>query len=292
MAIKKITASYNTGASLTVTVIDDETGNILDDTDGIFRAEGLAADIRMAIPEHLVANGFTADIKGLYEHSGNRVPWPDGDKTLLFRKVGSDDVIWSDQMRTEADTEVPVDTKEILDRLGAFTGTGENTVLGFFKAQLKKDAEIPSDIGGSFNPATDSQEALQEKLVNGVTISTVQVTNGVLTTAVTEGSEVLWKRGDADRLTVNLGSAYAKAGSKFYLCIKANQTDNNTAAIVNAECTITDASNVVGYIDLTAAQMAMGGKYYAEIERRDADGASNPRTCWEAVWRITQDTRQ
>jgi hypothetical protein len=51
----------------------------------------------------------------------------------------------------------------IYNRIGAFTGTGINTVLGFFKALLKKDAAIPSDIGGTFSPVTDSTEAISDK---------------------------------------------------------------------------------------------------------------------------------
>ena len=51
----------------------------------------------------------------------------------------------------------------ILDRLGAWTGTGVNTVLGAFKALLSKDASAPSDIGGTFDPATDSLEALRDR---------------------------------------------------------------------------------------------------------------------------------
>lgn len=50
----------------------------------------------------------------------------------------------------------------IRDRIGAFTGTGVNTVLGFFKALLRKDASNPSDVGGTFDPAADSTEAISE----------------------------------------------------------------------------------------------------------------------------------
>lgn len=52
----------------------------------------------------------------------------------------------------------------LFNTLGAFTATGVNTVLGFFKALFKKDAATPSDIGGTFNPATDALEAQQEHL--------------------------------------------------------------------------------------------------------------------------------
>lgn len=51
----------------------------------------------------------------------------------------------------------------ILNRLGAWTGNGINTVLGAFKALLSKAAAAPSDIGGTFDPTTDSTEALRER---------------------------------------------------------------------------------------------------------------------------------
>ena len=47
-------------------------------------------------------------------------------------------------------------------RLGFWTGGGVNTVLGAFQALLRKDASAPSDIGGTFSPATDSAEAISE----------------------------------------------------------------------------------------------------------------------------------
>lgn len=46
----------------------------------------------------------------------------------------------------------------LISRLGAFTGSGVNTVLGFFKALLRKDATLPSDIGGTYDNTTDSLE--------------------------------------------------------------------------------------------------------------------------------------
>lgn len=50
----------------------------------------------------------------------------------------------------------------ILNRIGAITGAGVNTILGFFKALLNKAAGTPSDIGGTFTPAADSTEAISE----------------------------------------------------------------------------------------------------------------------------------
>jgi hypothetical protein len=50
----------------------------------------------------------------------------------------------------------------ILDRLGPFSGTGVNTVLGFFKALFSKAASTPGDIGGTFSASTDSLEAIRD----------------------------------------------------------------------------------------------------------------------------------
>lgn len=55
-----------------------------------------------------------------------------------------------------------VDT--ILSRIGAFTGSGVNTILGFFKALLNKTAPTPSDVGGTFDASTDAVEALSDQL--------------------------------------------------------------------------------------------------------------------------------
>lgn len=47
----------------------------------------------------------------------------------------------------------------VANRIGLFTGTGVNTILGFLKALLRKDLAAPSDVGGTWNPANDSMEA-------------------------------------------------------------------------------------------------------------------------------------
>lgn len=54
-------------------------------------------------------------------------------------------------------------TTTILDRIGAFTGTGLNTILGFFRAAMSKaPALTPSDVGGTFDNASASLEAVAE----------------------------------------------------------------------------------------------------------------------------------
>lgn len=59
------------------------------------------------------------------------------------------------------------DMGTLLSRIGAFTGTGVNTVLGFLKALASKAASTPSDIGGTFSATTDSVEAIRDAMAAG-----------------------------------------------------------------------------------------------------------------------------
>jgi len=52
----------------------------------------------------------------------------------------------------------------LVNRLGAFTGSGVNTVLGFLQAIMRKDVTTPTDAGGTYDDATDSLEALRDKV--------------------------------------------------------------------------------------------------------------------------------
>lgn len=77
---------------------------------------------------------------------------------------------WGDLTTDNAETgsfgksiaDTKTDTTSILARIGAFTGTGVNTVIGFFQALLRKDASLPSDIGGTYAVATDSQQGIKD----------------------------------------------------------------------------------------------------------------------------------
>lgn len=59
---------------------------------------------------------------------------------------------------------VATNVSTLLARLGAFTGTGINTVLGFLKAAMSKASSLtPSDVGGTFDNTTDSLEAVRDR---------------------------------------------------------------------------------------------------------------------------------
>lgn len=62
-----------------------------------------------------------------------------------------------------ADYATSANQTTILNRIGSFTGSGVNTILGFFQAIMRSDATLPSDIGGSFDDSTDSLQAIRDR---------------------------------------------------------------------------------------------------------------------------------
>lgn len=51
----------------------------------------------------------------------------------------------------------------MLSRLGGFTGTGVNNVLGFLRAIMRTDATLPGDVGGTFDATTDALQAIRDR---------------------------------------------------------------------------------------------------------------------------------
>lgn len=78
-------------------------------------------------------------------------------------------------------------TVTILSRIGAIAGSGANTIKGYFLALLSKVAATPSDIGGTFDPASDSVEAIRDKVDTLATSSDVQIT---ISPAVAQASQI------------------------------------------------------------------------------------------------------
>lgn len=105
------------------------------------------------------------------------------------------------------------------------------------------------------------------------------------------GSSVSIVRGDVVTLTFNLGSAWNLTGKKVFFIAKKIKTDSNTTAIVNRECTITDAANGACKITLAETETTPAGNYYAEVEVRDID-ETNPQTARQFIFKINQDVRQ
>lgn len=107
-------------------------------------------------------------------------------RTELTTELGRIDVASSTLATASSLSSVATNVTTLLGRIGSFTGSGVNTVLGFFKALLSKAASTPSDVGGTFDAATDSTEAIRDN--QGTTAPTAaQIADEVLNnTAITE----------------------------------------------------------------------------------------------------------
>lgn len=91
----------------------------------------------------------------------------------------------------------------ILARIGSFTGSGVNTILGFLKALLSKTASTPSDVGGTFDPSTDSTEAIRDRGDAAWTTATGFATSSAMTTA----------QADLDDIQTRLPAALTSGGN-------------------------------------------------------------------------------
>lgn len=58
--------------------------------------------------------------------------------------------------------------QEVLAKLGNWSETNNNTILGALKAIMRKDVNTPTDIGGTYEPLTDSLEAISETNSGGM----------------------------------------------------------------------------------------------------------------------------
>lgn len=103
-----------------------------------------------------------------YAGTGNTIPTvttltndPTGVTTLLSRLTATR-AGYLDNLSAGA-VALASDMATVIARIGAWTGTGVNTLLGAFKAALSKTASTPSDIGGTFDATTDSTEAIRDR---------------------------------------------------------------------------------------------------------------------------------
>lgn len=117
----------------------------------------------------------------------------------------------------------------ILARLGSFTGSGVNTILGFLKALMSKAASTPSDVGGTFSAATDSTEALRDGLPGDVwTNSTRTLTQSAASVAAAvSGSTITLSRGDTLSAAITgLGSLSGYVSLDFTVKYSTEDTDD------------------------------------------------------------------
>lgn len=93
-------------------------------------------------------------------------------------------------------------------RIGGFVGTGNNTILGLLRAAMNKAAALPSDVGGTYDPATDSLEANRDNIgTAGAGLTAVPSSAGTgsrsVTITVNDGAAVL--QGARVRIYLNAG---------------------------------------------------------------------------------------
>jgi hypothetical protein len=80
------------------------------------------------------------------------------------------------------------DTATLLARIGAFLGTTVNTLYGWLRSLMRKDVAAPSDVGGTFDPATDSTEGLRDTLPTPPAMITQQNVRDAMKLAPTGGA--------------------------------------------------------------------------------------------------------
>ena len=124
---------------------------------GVDRIEwgGTATDITI--------DGGTANLIGQATTAKVQDTAQTADHTAAIAAIPTTAMRGTDNAALAATTATAANQTTILARLGTWTGSGVNTVLGAFKALLSKDASAPSDIGGTFAPADDSTEAIRDR---------------------------------------------------------------------------------------------------------------------------------
>lgn len=200
-----------------------------------------------------VALAEDAVIRGRYETDEGRSLWDDGLYTIVaYLQTGG----------------APAPAADVL------IGSGAMVVLG--------DAEV-------------TLQRLDAAVSSRVTVADLAgaITSGVLQrlVTVTDGSAQYVVRGDARTLVLQAGSGWDFTDRTVWFMAKADARADNATAIVNRQCTVTDAAGGVAEITLTPEETSVVGSYAAEFESTRTDG-SEPQTVLRFELKITQDVRQ
>ncbi|HEY1067042.1 MAG TPA: hypothetical protein VGE52_13055, partial [Pirellulales bacterium] len=157
----------------------------------------------------------------------------------------------------------------ILNRLGSITGSGNNTVLGFFKALLSKSAPTPSDIGGTFDASTDSNEAIKDLGVAAVAGAVGSVTGNV-------GGNVT---GSVGSVAGDVAGKVLGGGAGTITGTGARADDRDGSAIAKASSLTTVGNNVLLVLDRLGSFSASGVNtvlgFFQALMRSDASTPSD-----------------
>lgn len=122
----------------------------------------------------------------------------------LYALIGDTNTTVSETLETL--NSVQTDIGGVLSRIGLFTGTGVNNILGFLRSLMRKDLAAPSDVGGAFDPAHDSLEAHTDGEATIKEISTAGMAKLINTntgeTSAVSGSVAKIAQGAADANTL------------------------------------------------------------------------------------------
>lgn len=146
----------------------------------------------------------------------------------------------------------------LTNRVGAWTGTGVNTVLGAFKAALSKSATVPSDIGGTFDPAADSTEAISEAIAVTPTaqevweyVTRTLTQSSTSTTDSTAAGSISRRRGDSWSISLTVGALTGY--TSLWFTVKADRDVADSAAIFQIKLNSPSASDGLLYVNGTDA---------------------------------------
>ncbi len=143
-------------------------------------------------------------------------------------------------------TNDPSGVTTLLARVGSWTGTGVNTVLGAFKAVLSKVASAPSDIGGTIDPTTDSLEAFKDAVA-----TTAQIASATAAAIKLKKNTALSNYA----FTIYLAGTRTPATGKTITCTKLLDADSAFTAMANS-----------------AAEVGTTGTYRINITTADING--------------------
>lgn len=156
---------------------------------------------------------------------------------VITATVIATDAIDGDALAASAVTEIQsglatsANQTTILNRLGSFTGSGFNTILGFLQAIMRSDATTPSDVGGTYDDATDSLQAIADSGGGGPTAA--QIADAVWEEAIADHSGTAGSTAEAlDNASAPTAAAVADA--VWDEAIAGHLAAGSTGAVLNA----------------------------------------------------------
>lgn len=165
----------------------------------------------------------------------------------------------------------------ILERLGAWTGSAANTILGAIRALASKAATLPTDIGGTYDPATDSLEAIRDTAPLG---TVMRGTDGAYT-----GTPPT-----VEQIQSGLATAAGQVTADGKLDAIQAKTDNIPASPAATGDAMTLAPNAITAATIAAGAIADAAlaadmdTYGARVEIIDDDGAGTPADRYCVTW--------